>query len=86
MRPSPARQKDALAARMEENCLQYMRAWQTMCQGDLAVPGSRLGFTRHAICAEQAAYAYLAHKVFGPPAKAITARKAASQLQGVWQP
>ena len=26
----------------------------------------------------------LAHKVFGPPAKAITARKAASQLQGIW--
>jgi hypothetical protein len=78
------RHKDALAARMENNCLQYMRAWQAMCQGDLAVPGSRLGFTRHAICAEQASYAYLAHKVFGPPAKETTARKAASQLQGTW--
>jgi hypothetical protein len=55
-----------------------------MCHGDLAVPGSRLGFTRHAICVEQAAYAYLAHEIFGPPAKEITARKAASQLQGPW--
>jgi hypothetical protein len=79
-----SRHQDTLAARMEDNCLQYERAWQAMCHGDLAVPGSRLGFTRHAICAEQAAYAFLAHKVFGPPAKEITARKAASQLQGVW--
>ena len=55
-----------------------------MCHGDLAVPGSRLAFTRHAICAEQASYAYLAHKVFGPPAKEISARKAAAQLQGTW--
>jgi hypothetical protein len=58
-------QHDPVAGRMEKICLQYMRAWQTMCQGDLAVPGSRLGFTRHAICAEQAAYGYLAHKIFG---------------------
>ena len=78
-----SRHRDPLAARMEENCLQYMRAWQTMCRGDLAVPGSRLAFTRHAICAEQAAYAFLAHKVFEPPVKEITALKAASQLQGV---
>ena len=76
-------QKDALAARMENACLQYMRAWQVRCHGDLAVPGSRLGFTRHAICAEQAAYGYLAHKVFGPPTKALSAGKAASQLCGV---
>ena len=76
-------QQDPLAARMENNCLQYMRAWQMMCQGDLAVPGSRLGFTRHAICAEQATYAYLAHQAFGPPAKTISARKAAAQLRGV---
>ena len=79
-----SRHHDALAARMENNCIQYMRAWQTMCHGDLAVPGSRLAFTRHAICAEQASYAYLAHKIFGPPTKEITARKAASQLQGTW--
>jgi hypothetical protein len=77
-------QKDALAARMENNCLQYMRAWQKMCNDDLAVPGSHLGFTRHAICAEQATYAYLAHQVFGPPTKELTARKAASAVQGVW--
>ena len=79
-----SRHHDALAARMENNCIQYMRAWQTMCHGDLAVPGSRLAFTRHAICAEQASYAYLAHKIFGSPAKEITARKATSQLQGTW--
>jgi hypothetical protein len=79
-----SRHHDALAARLEDNCLQYMRAWQTMCHGDLAVPGSRLAFTRHAICAEQASYAFLAHKVFGPPTKEIAARKAASQLQGTW--
>jgi hypothetical protein len=78
------RYQDPLAARMEDNCLQYMRAWQAMCQGDLAVPGSRLGFTRHAICAEQASYAFLAHKIFGPPAKELTSSKAASQLQGTW--
>jgi len=78
-------QKDALAARLERTCLQYMRAWQAMRQGDLAVPGSRLGFTRHAICAEQAAYAYLAHKIFGPPTPELSAHKAAAQLQGVWQ-
>lgn len=76
-------QKDPLAARMEQTCLQYMRAWQTMCRGDLAVPGSRLGFTRHAICAEQAAYGYLAHKLFGPPVREVAARKAASELRGV---
>jgi hypothetical protein len=79
-----SRHQDPLAARLEDNCLQYMRAWQTMSHGDLAVPGSRLGFTRHAICAEQASYAYLSHKIFGPPVKEITARKAASQLQGTW--
>ena len=41
-------QKDALAARLEQSGLQYMRAWQARCHGDLTVPGSRLGFTRHA--------------------------------------
>jgi hypothetical protein len=76
--------QDALAARAEDNCLQYMRAWQNRCRGDLAVPGSRLGFTRHAICAEQASYAFLAHKVFGQAAEQITARKAAAKLHGTW--
>ncbi len=78
-------EKDRFAARMEEKSLQYIRAWQMMRQGDLAVPGSRLGITRHSICAEQAAYGFLAHKVFGPAAKESTARAAAAQDQGVWE-
>jgi hypothetical protein len=78
-------QKDPLAARFENNCVQYLRAWQMMQQGDMAIPGSRLGFTRHAICAEQAAYAYLAHQVFGPPVKAWSNSKAAAALRGVWR-
>jgi hypothetical protein len=78
-------QKDPLAARLENACLQYLRARQRMREADLAIPGSRLGLTRHAICAEQAAYAYLAHQVFGPPVKAMSARKAASALRGVWR-
>ena len=76
-------QKDALAARWEGQCLQYMRGWQMMEEGNLAVPGSRLGFTRHAICAEQAAYGFLAHKLFGPPVKQMSARKAALAVSGV---
>jgi hypothetical protein len=68
---------------MEQLILQYMRAWQNMCNGDLAVPGSRLGFTRHAICAEQAAYGYLAHKLFGPPGNALSVQEAASNVCGV---
>ena len=76
-------QKDPLAARLEKNCLQYTRVWQEMENGNLAVPGSRLGFTRHAICAEQAAYGFLAHKIFGSPVKEISARKAAAQLTGI---
>ncbi len=76
-------QRDPLAARMEEVTLQYLRAWQKLCHGDLTVPGSRLGFTRHAICAEQAAYGLLAHKLFGPPVKTMTAGRAAVQVQGV---
>lgn len=75
-------QKDPLAARMEQITLQYMRARQIQCKGDLTVPGSRLGFTRHAICAEQAAYGYLAHRLFGSPTKELPARKAAALVQG----
>ena len=78
-------EQDPLAARMEEQSLQYMRAWQKMRQGDLAIPGSRLGITRHAINAEQAAYGFLAHKIFGPSVKELTARAAATQEQGVWE-
>ncbi len=58
--------QDPVAAEMERTNLQYIRAWQEMCQGDLAPAGSRLGFTRHAIQAEQVAFGYLAHKIFGP--------------------
>ena len=76
-------QKDPLAAELEQKCLQYMRAWQEMEKGDLAVPGSRLGFTRHAICAEQAAYGFLAHKIFGRPAPELSFDVAAQQLSGV---
>ena len=78
------RQHDPLAARLEQNSLQFIRAWQTAGHGDLTIPGSHFGFTRHSICAEQTAYAFLAHKVFGPPAKEMPAPQAASQLQGVW--
>lgn len=58
--------KNPLAARMEKVNLQYMRAWQEMCDGSLAPPGSPLGFCRHAIQGAQAAWGFLAHKVFGP--------------------
>jgi hypothetical protein len=75
-------EKDALAAHLENIYVQYMRAWQEMRHGDLAAPGSRLGFTRHAICAQQAAYAFLAHKIFGPPVKGLTAAQAASAVEG----
>jgi hypothetical protein len=74
---------DRLAARLENRYVQYMRAWQEMLGGDLATPGSRLGFTRHAICAQQAAYGFLAHKIFGPTAKELSARSAISQVEGV---
>jgi hypothetical protein len=76
-------QKDPLAARMEQLTLQYMRAWQNMCNGDLAVPGSHLGFTRHAIVAEQAAYGFLAHKLFGPWATALSSQEASTKVCGV---
>jgi hypothetical protein len=76
-------QQDPLAARMEQTCLQYMRAWQKMSDGDLAVPGSRLGFTRHAICAEQAAYGYLANKIFGEATRKSSPQDATVQTSGV---
>jgi hypothetical protein len=65
---------DPLAAHLEQCSLQYLRAWQLMCRGSLATPGSLLGITRHAINAEQAAYGFLAHKIFGPGVAAISAR------------
>jgi hypothetical protein len=75
---------DRFAARMEQNSLQYLGAWQAMCQGSLALPGSQFGITRHAINAEQAAYGLAAHKVFGPAAHELSAREAAAQEAGVW--
>ena len=79
------REKDPFAARMEQGILQYIRAWQMMGHWDLAFPCSRFGITRHAINAEQAAYGLMAHKVFGPAARELTARAAAKQEQGVWE-
>lgn len=75
--------KDAFAARMEQCSLQYMRAWQEMGHGDLAFPGSPFGITRHAINAEQAAYGFLAHKVFGSATAAMTAHEAVEKERGV---
>ena len=77
--------QDAFAARMEQSILQYLRAWQKMGQGSLAFPGSRLGVTRHAINAEQLAYGFLAHKIFGPATEPISARVAAAREAGVWE-
>lgn len=75
--------KDPFAAHVEQSSLQYLRAWQKMGEGSLAVPGSSFGITRHAINAEQAAYGLLAHKVFGPAAEEVTASEAAAQQVGV---
>lgn len=80
-----AHEKDALAARMEQESLQYMRAWQMMGQGDLSFPGSRFGITRHSINAEQLAYGFLAHKVFGAPVAPLAGPAAAAQEEGVWE-
>ncbi|HTV41026.1 MAG TPA: hypothetical protein VMF08_10645 [Candidatus Sulfotelmatobacter sp.] len=75
--------KDSFAARMEQMSLQYQRAWQIMCHGSLALPGSPFGITRHAINAEEASYGFLAHKIFGPSAKPLSARTANAGEAGV---
>lgn len=75
--------KDRFAAHMEQSSLQYLHAWQMMGKGDLSIPGSPFGIARHAINAEQAAYGFLAHKIFGPAATELTAREAAAQEAGV---
>jgi hypothetical protein len=75
--------QDPLAAGMEKIVLQRMRTWQNMQNGDLAVPGSPLGFTRHAIVSEQATYGYLAHKLFESPTNETTISKDASRLKCV---
>lgn len=76
-------QKDSLAARLEENYLQYVRAWEVKEQGNMAIFGSPLGFTRHAICTEQATFGFLAHNIFGAPAKEVSASDAAQRVEGV---
>jgi hypothetical protein len=76
-------QKDAFAARLEQNSLQYLRAWQLMDNGSLTFPGSRLDFTRHAINCEQISYGFLAHKLFGPPVKALSDKEISTMETGV---
>jgi hypothetical protein len=76
-------QKDAFAARMENRAVQYIRAWQLTQDGDLAISGSRLGFTRHTCTIDQVTFAFLAHKIFGEPVKEMSARKAAELVKGV---
>ena len=75
--------QDPLAAYLEQSIVQYLRAWQIMCGGSLVTPGSPNGITRSAINAEQAAYGFLAHKIFGPGAAPLSARAATVQEQGV---
>ncbi len=72
---------DPNAAAMEQINLQYLRQWQEWCGGSLAVPGSPAGFARHAIQAEQIAYCYLAHKLFGPPAKVEASKDTATSVR-----
>lgn len=75
--------KDAYAACLEQHQLQYMRAWQKAGDGSLAFPGSKLGITRHTINAEQVAFAFVAHKVFGPSVEPLTPAQAVAQEVGV---
>jgi hypothetical protein len=74
---------DPLAAHHEQCILQYLRAWQAMGQGSLAIPGSRLGIERHAVNCEQVSYGFLAHKIFGSAVAPVSYRAAAVQEQGV---
>jgi hypothetical protein len=77
--------QNPFASHMEQSILQYMRAWQIMCQGSLTLPGSPAGFGRHAINCELMADGFLAHKIFGPSVKPLTARAANAQEAGVWE-
>ena len=76
--------KDPLAARMEDLSLQYARAWQQSRNGNFMLAGSPFGFGRHAASAEHFSYAFLSHKIFGPPVKEMSAAKAAAAVEGVW--
>jgi hypothetical protein len=78
------RDKDPFAARMEQGSLQYLRQWQIMYHGDLTLPGSPFGITRHAINCELMSFGFLAHKIFGPSVAPLTARTANAQEEGVW--
>ena len=75
--------QDRFAARMEQGSLQFFRGWQIKRGGDLSLPGSRFGFGRHATVIDQVAYAYLAHKIFGPAAKPLSVRKVAAAANGI---
>jgi hypothetical protein len=75
--------QDRFAARMEQSSLQFFRSWQVKRHGDLSLPGSPFGFGRHATVIDQVTYAFLAHKIFGPSAKALSARQVAAQANGV---
>jgi hypothetical protein len=76
--------RDPYAAHMEQSSLQYLRAWQIMCHGSLTLPGSPAGFGRHAINCELVSFGFLAHKIFGPSIKPLTASAANAQEKGVW--
>jgi hypothetical protein len=78
------RRQDPLAAHLEQQSLQYIRAWQAMHHGELDIPGSRFGLTRHAVNAEQASYGLLAHKIFGPAAGEMSNEAAVKKNIGVW--
>ncbi len=75
--------QDRFAARMEQTSLQFFRDWQVKRHGDLALPGSPHGFGRLASTIDQVAYAYAAHKIFGPSAKPLKARQVAALANGV---
>lgn len=75
--------QDPFAARMEQSALQFVRSWQVKRHGDLSLPGSPYGFGRHATVIDQVAYAFLAHEIFGPSARPLSARQAAVQGNGV---
>ncbi|MGZ4972430.1 MAG: hypothetical protein ACXWDN_06690 [Limisphaerales bacterium] len=75
-------QSDAFAARVEKTYLQYFRTWQQMGHGDLAVPGSSLGFTRHGCTIDQFTWAFLAHKIFNAPRQDSSLSRT-GELEGV---
>ncbi|HZV36912.1 MAG TPA: hypothetical protein VFB72_20215 [Verrucomicrobiae bacterium] len=77
------REHDPLAAHLENVYVQYLRQWQVKSHGDLELWGCPFGFGRHATTTGLVAYAFLAHKIFGPAAKEMSARKAVAAVEGV---